>query len=457
MRVERSGPRAVTDKPKTFRSLWILNYRIWFIGALVSNIGTWMQRTAQDWLVFNDLSDHDSTQMGIVIALQFAPPLFLAPYAGVLADRGDRRKILLWTQSIMALLAVGLGALVLSGYVEIWHVYLFALALGVVGALDSPVRSTFVSELVSDRDLPNAVALNSMSFNTARMIGPAVAGLLVVLVGTGPVFLLNTLTFVAMIAAICTIREKELRQLPRSSKANSRMRDGLSYLKQRPDIMIVMVSAFLIGTFGLNTALNIAAMATTEFGQGAGEFGVLNSVVAIGSVAGTLLAARRDVPRMRFMFASCFGFGITTALAALAPNIWFFALALVPLGLMALTIITSANAYVQVTTEPEMRGRVMSIYMAVFIGGTPIGSPLVGMVNDVFGARWGLGVASAAGFAATLLGLIWIMKYKHLHVAYDRDSRTRLVLRSRQPEPEELEAVDEAPPVTAAIEIQQPR
>lgn len=453
--MQRSGPPPVTGKPKTFRSLWIFNYRIWFIGALISNIGTWMQRTAQDWLVFNDLSQHDSTQMGIVIALQFAPPLLLAPYAGALADRGNRRKILLWTQGNMGALALGLGALVISGHVTIWQVYLFALALGVVSALDAPVRSTFVSELVGDVDLPNAVALNSMSFNVARMIGPALAGLMVVWVGTGPVFLINTVTFLAMIASVLLVRSQELRELPRSSKAQSRVRDGVTYLKTRPDIIVVMVAAFLIGTFGLNTAMNIAAMATTEFGQGAGEFGVLNSVVAIGSVAGTLLAARRDTPRMRFMFASCLGFGITTLLAALAPNLWLFALALIPLGLMALTIITSANAYVQVTTEPEMRGRIMSIYMAVFIGGTPVGSPLVGLVNDYFGARWGLGVASASGFIAALIGLIWVMKYKHLKLGYDKTTRTRLVLR---PRPDPAPAPDEEPPpVTAAIDLQEPR
>lgn len=450
----QSGPPPVTGKPRTFRSLWIFNYRIWFIGALISNIGTWMQRTAQDWLVFNDLSSHDSTQMGIVIALQFAPPLLLSPYAGALADRGNRRKILMWTQGLMGLLALGLGLLVLSGHVAIWQVYLFALALGLVSTLDAPVRSTLVSELVSDKDLPNAVALNSMSFNVARMIGPACAGLLVVLVGTGPVFLINTFSFAAMMAAILALRTSELRPLPRSSAAQSRIRDGFGYLRGRPDIVVVMVAAFLIGTFGLNTALNIAAMATTEFGQGAGEFGVLNSVVAIGSVAGTLLAARRDTPRMRFMFASCLGFGVATALAALAPSLWLFALALIPLGLMALTIITSANAYVQVTTEPEMRGRVMSIYMAVFIGGTPIGSPLVGLVNDIFGARWGLGVASASGFLAALLGLVWIMKYRHLHLRYDRSVPTRLVLRAQQSPAAEG---TEPPPVTAAIDIQEPR
>lgn len=452
---QHTGPAPVTGKPKTFRSLWIFNYRLWFIGALVSNIGAWMQRTAQDWLVFNDLSSHNSLQMGIVIALQFAPQLFLAPYAGVLADRGNRRRILLGTQTTMGVLALALGILVLLGHVEIWHVYLFALALGIVSALDAPVRSTFVSELVSDIDLPNAMALNSMSFNTARMIGPAAAGLLVVAVGTGPVFLINTLSFIAVIVAILCIRKNELRVLPRSSKEDSRMRDGLAYLKNRPDIIIVMVAAFLIGTFGLNTALNIAAMATTEYGYGAGEFGVLNSVVAIGSVAGTFFAARRDIPRMRAIFAACVGFGVITGLAALAPNVYIFGALLVPLGFMSITIITAANAYVQITTDAQMRGRVMSIYMAVFIGGTPIGSPLVGIVNDTLGARYGLAVAAAAGLGAFLIGAIWIIRYRDLHLRYDRSRRTRFVLKAGSTEPEDHE--DTAPPVTAAIDIQQPR
>lgn len=446
-----SGPPPVTGKPKTFRSLWIFNYRLWFLGALVSNIGAWMQRTAQDWLVFNDLSNHDSLQMGIVISLQFAPQLFLAPYAGVLADRGNRRRILYWTQSSMALLGLGLGLLVLAGQVEIWHVYLFALALGIASAIDAPARSTFVSELVADEDLPNAMALNSMSFNTARMIGPAVAGLLVVLVGTGPVFLINTVTFLAVLAAIYFMKKEQMRQLPRSSKEDSRMRDGLAYLKHRPDLIVVMVSAFLIGTFGLNTAMNIAAMATTEYGYGAGEFGLLNSIVAIGSVIGTFIAARRDIPRLRNIFLACAGFGLVTGLAALAPNIYIFGALLVPLGLMGITIITSANAYVQITTDPHMRGRIMSIYIAVFIGGTPIGSPLVGIVNDLWGGRYGLAVASLAGFAATLIGLLWVIRYRKLHLSYDPTSRTKLVLR---PQPSQDAA---APPVTAAIDIQEPR
>lgn len=439
-----------------FRSLWILNYRIWFIGALVSNIGTWMQRTAQDWLVYNELTNHDSTSMGIVMALQLGPQLFLAGYAGVVADRVDRRKLILVTQTVMALLSLALGLMVIFGTAEIWHVYVFALALGIVSSFDAPVRQTFVSELVADRDLPNAVALNSTSFNAARMIGPAIAGLLVVVIGSGPVFIINTFTFIAMLVAVLLIHEESLRKVVRSQKGSSRMRDGFTYLKTRPDIITVMVGVFLVGTFGLNSALNIAAMATTEFGKGAGEFGILNSTMAIGSVGGALLSARRDRPRLRFIFGASALFGGAALLAALSPSLVFFGLALIPMGLAALTIITSANAYVQVTTEPAMRGRVMSLYMAVFIGGTPIGAPLVGLVNDVMGARWGLGVAAASGILAALVGAGWYYRSQHLHLTFDWSTRTKLVLR-RDDEELETPEDDEPPVTTAAIEIQQPR
>ncbi|SQC37562.1 Putative bacilysin exporter BacE [Rothia kristinae] len=287
------------------------NYRIWFAGALVSNVGTWMQRIGQDWLVFNSLSHEDSTAMGIVTALQFVPQLFLAPYAGVLADRLDRRRVLFWTQGAQALLGLGLGLLVLSGHAQMWHVYIFALALGVVTALDTPVRQTFVSNLVPDRDLPNAVALNSTSFNVARMLGPAVAGVLVAAVGPGWLFLINTVTFLAMILAIARIDVARLRPMPRVSREDTRMREGLAYIRRRPDILAVIVGAFLVGTFGMNSAINIAAMATSEFGYGADQFGFLSSTMAIGSVTGTLMAARRDRPRLRFIFGSAGAFGLT--------------------------------------------------------------------------------------------------------------------------------------------------
>ncbi|MGK4188577.1 MFS transporter [Rothia koreensis] len=420
---------------------------MWFAGALISNIGTWMQRIAQDWLVFNHLSHEDSTAMGIVMALQFLPQLVLAPYAGLLADRADRRKLLFLTQTSMAVLGGLLGGLVLSGAAQLWHVYIFALLLGVITALDSPVRQTFVSNLVSDADLPNAVALNSMSFNSARMVGPAIAGVLVGAVGPGPVFLINMVTFVAMIIAIAKIDTGTLRPMPRVSRANSRMRDGIAYITSRPDILVVMIGAFLVGTFGMNSAINIAAMATTEFGYGANQFGFLTSTMAIGSITGTLMAAKRERPRLRFIFGAAGAFGLTCLLAALSPTVVVFAVVLIPMGLAALTFITSANAYVQVSTEPQMRGRVMSIYMAVFMGGTPIGAPVVGVVNDTLGARWGLGVAVIAGLVTAALGFFWYWRSQHLHLTFDRSRRGFV----------RLEKDADYSPVTAALEVQEPR
>lgn len=404
----------------TFSSLRILNYRIWFFGALVSNIGTWMQRTAQDWLVFDHLTAHDASAMGVTLALQLGPQLFLAPWAGLVADRYSRRRLLIITLTAMGLLSTGLGLLVLSGAAELWHVYIFALLLGIVSALDAPVRQTFVSELVTDDYLSNAVALNSASFNVARMIGPAVSGVLTVAVGPGWVFLINTLSFVAMLVALRLIPAASLRVQPRAAAGKGRIREGLRYVRSRPDIQVVMVAIFIIGTFGLNFVLFIAAMVGTEFGMDAGAFGLLNSVMAVGSVTGALLSARRGRPRLRLIFLASGGFGLASTLAALAPNYVLFALALIPCGLFALTVITSANAYVQSTTEPVMRGRVMALYMAIFMGGTPIGAPLVGWVANVAGPRWAVGVAGVAGVSAAVVGLVWIIRARQLRLRFDR-------------------------------------
>lgn len=390
-----------------FRSLQFFNYRIWFIGALVSNVGTWMQRTAQDWLVYDILTDQDATAMGIVLALQLGPQLLLAPWAGLIADSFDRRRILMVTQLAMAFLGVALGLLVLANVAELWHVYGFALALGLVSAVDAPARQTFVSDVVRDDFLPNAVALNSASFNVARMVGPAIAGLLIVAVGPGWVFEINALTFGAMLIALMRVRREELRDVPKAPPGKGRIRAGMRYVRYRPDILMVLVAVFLIGTFGLNFAVFIAVMARTEFGQDAGVFGVLSSVLAIGSVAGSLLSARRDRPRLRFIFGAAGAFGVTSLLAALAPTLWLFGLALIPVGFAALTIVTSANAYVQTTTDPVMRGRVMALYFAIFLGGTPLGAPIVGWVADTAGPRWSLGVAALAGLLTAAIGLIW--------------------------------------------------
>lgn len=406
-----------------FRSFGIFNYRLWFIGAVVSNVGTWMQRTAQDWIVLTELTDHDAAALGVTVALQFAPQLLLLPITGLVADRFNRRHVLMATQLTMGALGLGLGLLVVTGTAELWHVYAFAAALGVVAAFDSPVRQSFVSELVSEKDLVNAVGLNSLSFHSARLVGPAIAGILVVIIGSGWVFLLNAASFVAVFVSLTRMRPAELQPAPRAPRAKGQIRDGLRYVRDRPDIMVTLLMVFLVGTFGFNFAVFIATMSTVEFGLGAGEFGLLSSLMAVGAVAGSLLAARRKLPKLRIVIVAAAAFGLACATAALMPTYWSFAAALVLVGLSSLTMMTSANAYVQTTTAPMMRGRVMALYMAIFMGGTPLGAPLIGWVSNAFGPRWGLGVAAASGIVAAMAALWWMVRHRGLRVSFHRDAR----------------------------------
>ncbi|NYG97805.1 MFS transporter [Schumannella luteola] len=414
-----------------FRSLGVANYRLWFGGAMVSNVGTWMQRTAQDWIVLTKLTDHDAAAVGVTMALQFGPQLLLVPVSGLIADRFDRRRLLFVTQALMGLLALGLGLITVFGVAQLWMVYSFAFGLGVVAAIDAPARQTFVSELVGDDQLPNAVALNSASFNGARMIGPAVAGVLIALIGSGWVFLLNAGTFAATLLAIALLRTDQLRPAKRAAARRGQIRDGFRYVRGRPDILVVFAMIFLVGTFGLNFPIFTSTMASVEFGAGADAFGLLSSILAIGSVTGALLSARRDRPRLRYAVIASLGFGVTCTVAALMPNYWAFAAVLITVGLSSITLMTSANAYVQTTTSPIMRGRVMALYMAIFAGGTPIGAPLVGWVANAFGPRWALGVAAASGFAAVIVALWWMRRAKDLRVNWDRASRFNIAVRWR--------------------------
>ena len=412
-----------------FRSLSGVNYRIWFAGALVSNIGTWMQRTAQDWIVLTELTDYNATAVGITMALQFAPQLLLMPWSGLIADRFNRRKLLILTQTLMGLLALGLGIITVTGVVQLWHVYLFALGLGVVAAIDAPARQTFVSELVADDDLSNAVALNSASFNGARMIGPAVAGLLTVVVGAGWVFMINAVTFAVTVFAMTLLRTAKLRGQPRAGRERGQLMAGFHYAWRRPDIVVVLITVFLVGTFGFNFAIFTSTMVTVEFGMGATEFGLLSSIMAIGSVVGALLAARRSRPRLRLVVGGAAVFGLACAIAAVMPNYATFAISLALVGLASITLMTTANAYVQTTTSPVMRGRVMALYMAIFAGGTPLGAPLVGWVADQYGPRWALGVAALSGILAAGAVLFWMVKYRQLRVQFRARVSPRVLVR----------------------------
>ena len=405
-----------------FRSFAVVNYRLWFAGALVSNIGVWMQRIAQDWIVLTQLTNENATAVGVTTALQFAPQLLLLPITGLVADRFDRRRVLFITQSTMGLLGLGLGLITVFGIVELWMVFAFALALGVTAAFDSPARQAFVGELVPPRYLGNAVALNSASFNGARLIGPAIAGVLTAVVGAGWVFLINAGTFGATLVALALLRSSEFTPTPRQPRARGQIRAGFRYVRKRPDILLVFVMIFLTGTLGFNFPIYIATM-SLEFDQGAGEFGVLSSVLAIGSLSGALLAARRERPRLRTVSLASAAFGLSLGVASLAPNVWIFGLLLVLVGLSGLTMMTSANGYVQTTTTPSMRGRVMALYLAIFLGGTPVGAPLIGWVATTYGPRWALALGATSGIIAAGVAAVFYLRTRRVHLRWDREAR----------------------------------
>ncbi|MGQ4659601.1 MFS transporter [Lysobacter sp. F6437] len=410
-----------------FQSLRSYNYRLWAGGALVSNVGTWMQRIGQDWLVLTVLTDHNATAVGIVMALQFGPPLLLLPLTGYVADHWDRRKLLLATQAVAGLLALGLGLLTLTGMVQLWHVYGFALLLGCVTAFDAPARQAFVSDLVSDDDLANAVALNSASFNAARMLGPAVAGVLIAAIGEGWLFVVNAGSYAAVLVSLWFLRVHELHTEARPERTRGSLLAGFGYVWRRPDLMAVLVMLFLLGTFGFNFAIFISTMSVTVFDGDASQYGLLTSAMAAGTMCGALLSARRPVPGMVLMAVSAAGFGVSVALAAVMPGPVLFGVVLFFVGLAALTFMTASNSMMQLTTERAMRGRVLALRIAVVMGGTPLGAPLVGWVVDRFGARWALGIGALSGVAATAVAVGYLVRYRGLRVSRD-GGRLRLAI-----------------------------
>jgi MFS family permease len=391
-----------------FRSLRGFNYRVWASGAFVSNVGTGVQRTAQDWLVLMMLTHQSASAVGIVMALQFAPQFLLLPWTGSAADHSDQRKLLIATQATMGVLALVLGLLTVSGVVRLWHVYIFAFLFGSAAAFDAPVRQVFVSQLVGDNNLHNAVTLNSMSFNIASLIGPAVAGLLIAAVGTGWAFLLNGVSFLAVLASLFLLRAGELHPSTQAMRTRGSFVEGLRYVSRRSDLIAILLMLFLIGTFGLNFPIFISTMAVRVFHADARGFGVLSSVVAVGTVAGALLSARGDRPTLTTLLWSAGLLGVGFTLAGFAPTYWSFAAALVVVGLACLTFVNATNALMQLSTEPSMRGRVMALRVAVALGGTPIGAPIVGWIADTFGPRWALGVGAASGVLAAMVAFIYL-------------------------------------------------
>ncbi|MCW2543982.1 MAG: major facilitator superfamily 1 [Frankiales bacterium] len=380
-----------------FRSLANRNYRLFATGQVISLSGTWAQRVAQDWLVLLIVPKQDAAvALGITTALQFLPMLLFGLYGGVLADRYDKRRLLIGAQISMGLLALTLGVLDLTGVVQLWHVYALAFGLGLASVVDTPARQSFVSELVGTDDLPNAVSLNSATFNGARIVGPALAGVAISGVGTGWVFIANAVTYVAVLAGLTRMRPAEFWASHRQPRARGQLREGLTHVRERPELFVPILLVFMIGTFGLNFQQTLALIAKQTFRTGAGSFGLLTSALAFGSLLGALVSARqKGLPRQRTMFLAALAFGVLEVMDGLAPTFLTMALLLVPTGFAVLLFTTTANSLVQLACEPALRGRVMAIYVLVFLGGTPVGAPLVGVLAQTLGPRASLLIGGA--------------------------------------------------------------
>jgi MFS family permease len=364
------------------------NYRILFPASVLSNIGTWAQRIAQDWLV---LELTGSAQLlGLVTALQFLPSLLLSLYGGVLADRFDKRTLLMLTNIGAGIGSLVMGLLVVTRVVEFWHVALLAFVVGVFSALDAPVRTSFNSELVGKSDIPSAISLNSANFNAGRLIGPAASGLLIVLFGTGVSFIINSFTYVAVVIAL-SMMQKEKLFIEAKPDTSAKLKQAVQYVLGQRELKLVMIAVFFATTFGLNFQIFMAVMATKEFGLGPAEFGLLGSILAVGSFTGVLVSARLEHLRVpKFVMAGGIMFGLLLTIAAWMPNYGSFAAILPIVGGIALLTLISANSYVQTNSDPKLRGRVMGIYLLIFMGGTPIGSPLIGLFAEAVGIRWAI-------------------------------------------------------------------
>ena len=400
----------------TFRSLRIRNYRLFAAGQVVSLSGTWGQRVAQDWLVL-ELSGNSGVALGITTGLQFLPVLLFGLYGGVLADRYDKRRLLLGAQGAMAVLALVLATLDLSGAVQLWHVYALAFGLGLASVVDTPVRQAFVSEMVGPDDLPNAVSLNSATFNSARIVGPALAGVAIAAVGTGWVFAANALSYAAVLAGLAAMRTAELQAGRRVARAKGQLREGLAYVRSRPDLLVPIVLVFVVGTFGLNFQITLALVVKEVFGRGAGAYGLLSAFLAVGSLIGALASAgRTGPPRQRTLFAAVLAFGLLEVTVGLAPTYWVMAALLVPTGIAVLTFTTTANAIVQLGSAPEVRGRVMALYILVFLGGTPVGAPLIGALAEVFGPRSSLVLGGVVTALSGVVAAVVMTRVRSLRI-----------------------------------------
>ena len=413
-----------------FASLSVPNYRRYFFGILTSNTGNWMGRTALAWLVLMVLTDQDATALGTVTAVLFLPSLLLSPVGGALADRFSKRALMITSQSVMAANMLTLGLLTVTGQVALWHVAICALIDGTASAVDAPARQAFVSELVPNEHLPNAIGLNSTSFNTARLLGPGIAGVLILVLGTGGVLLLNAATYIGVILALASLDRSALHRSDRT-RAPGGIVAGVRYIRSQPYIVLILLIAAAMGLFGLNYQMTNVMMAGMEFGKGAGEFGLLGTIMAIGTLAAALLAARRKHPRLLVIMVAMAVFIIATLASAIAPTYWLFALLLIPCGLAAITTMITCNSLLQLTSDPAYRGRVMSVYLLVFLGSTPLAAPVIGWTGDTLGPRWALGLGGLALAVVWLAAALYLARAEDLAVRLDPGKRPLPVIIER--------------------------
>ena len=393
------------DENGSWRSFRHRNYRILFPANAVSNIGSWAQRIAQDWLVL-ELTDNNGYYLGLVTAIQFAPFLLFTLHGGLLADRVNKRLALVVTNTFGGLSALVLGILVLSGDIQLWHVFACAAVLGISGAIDAPIRQSFTSEIVGQSDLANAVSLNSANFNAGRLVGPAISGFLIAHYGTGPSFIINACSYVAVNIALLSMRESEF-FIRDAKKTLGTIREGLAYVRARPDLYVVMIAVFFAATFGLNFQIFNALMARGEFNKGAASFGLLGTFIAVGSLSGALISARFEKQRnTMFVIKTGTLFSLSILVLSVMPTFELYAAWLPLCGFFALTMLITANSLMQMHSDPAIRGRITGIYLLIFMGGTPFGSMAIGYLVEAIGVRESVAVCGAISLVG--MAAIWI-------------------------------------------------
>ncbi len=398
--------RRTVDKDGNWRAFRHRNFRILYPANALSNIGTWAQRVAQDWLVL-ELTDNNGAALGLVTAVQFAPVLLFSLHGGKMADRVNKRKLLIWTNLVAGVASVVIGILVVAKVIELWHVFVGAAVLGISSAIDAPIRQAFTSEIVGHSDVANAVSLNSANFNAGRLVGPALSGFLIAHFSTGSSFIINGATYLFVIAALVAMREKDF-FIQKKEETLGTVREGIRYALARPDLYVVMMLVFFAATFGLNFQIFNALMATKEFGKGPASYGLLGTYIAVGSLTGALLSARLERLRnTRNIIKLGVLFSLSVTVLSIAPSYLWYSLWLPICGITALTMLISANSYIQTHSDPAVRGRVMGIYLLIFMGGTPFGSLLIGWMTETIGVRET--IAACGGISLMAAVAIWVI------------------------------------------------